>query len=66
MITSNLFRRAIVVLATLSASLTVVEPALAGLQAVPAPLLGAGLPGVAVAGGVIAAIWVTRKLRKHE
>ena len=33
MITSNLFRRAIVVLATLSASLTVVEPALAAGRA---------------------------------
>ena len=59
--TSNQFGRAIVVLAALSTVLYLVEPALAGT--VPGPLVGAGLPGLAVLGGVCGAIWLTRKLR---
>ena len=60
---SNLFGRAIVVLAALSTALNLVEPALAGgTPTVPAPLVG-GLPGLAVLGGVYGAIWLTRKLR---
>ena len=55
------FGRAIIVLAVLSTALNV-EPALAGIQ-VPAPLVGAGLPGLAVLGGVYGAIWLARKLR---
>jgi len=55
------FGRAIIVLAVLSTALNV-EPALAGIQ-VPAPLVGAGLPGLAVLGGVYGAIWLGRKLR---
>jgi hypothetical protein len=64
LIVSNLFGRAIVVLAVLSTVLTLVEPAYAGASAVPAPLVGAGLPGLAVLGGVYGAIWLTRKLRR--
>ena len=59
---SNQLGRAMVVLAALSTVLSFVEPAFAA-QAVPAPLLGAGLPGLAVLGGVYGAIWLTRKLR---
>jgi len=39
-----------------------VESAFAGTT-VPGPLVGAGLPGLAVLGGVYGAIWLTRKLR---
>ena len=47
--------------------LSLVEPAFAGIGiAVPAPLVGAGLPGVAVLGGVYGAIWLTRKLRSRR
>ena len=61
---SNQFRRAIVVLTALSPTLNLVEPACAGTTPpVPAPLVGAGLPGLAVLGGVYGAIWLTRKLR---
>ena len=60
---SNLFGGAIVVLAALSTALNLVEPALAGAPTVPAPLVGAGLPGLAVLGGVYGASWLTRKLR---
>jgi malic enzyme len=62
---SNLFGRAVVVLAALSTALTLVEPAFAQIQ-VPAPLVGAGLPGLAVLGGVYGAIWLTRKLRNRR
>jgi hypothetical protein len=60
---SNRLGRAMVVLAALSTVLSFVEPAFAAVQAVPAPLLGAGLPGLAVLGGVYGAIWLARKLR---
>jgi len=63
---SNLLGRAIVVLAALSTALNLVEPAFAGISTVPAPLVGAGLPGLAVLGGVYGAIWLTRKLRGHR
>jgi hypothetical protein len=36
------------------------EPALAGLSTVPAPIVGAGLPALAILGG---GYWVIRKLR---
>jgi len=63
LIVSNLFGRAIVVLAALSTVLSLVEPAFAIPETVPGPLVGAGLPGLAVLGGVYGAIWLTRKLR---
>ena len=64
---SNQFGRAIVVLAALSTVLSFVEPACAGfVVSVPAPLVGAGLPGLAVLGGVYGAIWLTRKLRNRR
>ena len=61
-IVSNLFGRTIVVLAALSTVLSSVEPACADVS-VPGPLVGAGLPGLAVLGGVYGAIWLTRRLR---
>ncbi len=64
-IVSNLLDRATIVLAALSMALNLVEPAFA-ITAVPAPIVGAGLPGLAVLGGVYGAIWLTRKLRKRR
>ena len=63
---SNVLARGIVVFAALSAVLNWVEPAFAGLTAVPAPIVGAGLPGLAILGGVYGAIWLTRKLRNRH
>jgi hypothetical protein len=63
LIVSSLFGRAIVVLAALSIVLGSAESAFAGGVAVPGPPVGAGLPGLAVFGGVYGAIWLTRKLR---
>ena len=64
---SNLFDRAVVVLAALSTAPNLVEPAFAGgVIPVPAPLVGAGLPGLAVLGVVYGAIWLTRKLRNRN
>jgi hypothetical protein len=66
LIVSNLFGGAIVVLVGLSTVLTVVEPAFAGAVSVPAPIIGAGLPGLALLGGVYGTIWLTRKLRNRR
>jgi hypothetical protein len=63
---SNPFGRAIVVLAALSTAPNFVEPAFAGVTPVPAPLVGAGLPGLAVLGVVYGAIWLTRKVRNRR
>ena len=65
MTVSNLFGSAIVILVALSTALSLVEPAFA-VVSVPAPLVGAGLPGLAVLGGVYGAIWLTRKLRSRR
>ena len=62
---SNLFGRAIVVLAALSTVLSFVETAFA-TPAVPGPLVDAGLPGLATLSGVYGAIWLTRKLRNRR
>ena len=59
---SKLLGSVIVVLAALSTVLSLVEPAFA-IQAVPGPIVGAGLPGLVIVGGVYGAIWLTRKLR---
>jgi len=63
--TSNLLGRTIL-LAAVSMVLSWVEPALAAKVAVPAPIVGAGLSGLAVLGGVYGAIWLTRKLRDRR
>jgi hypothetical protein len=60
----HLFCRTIVVLLAVDVALNLVEPALAQVQSVPAPIVGAGLPGLAILGGVYGAIWLRRKLRK--
>ncbi len=44
------------------AAFVAAEPALAGVQQVPGPLLGAGLPALAV---FAAGYYVIRKLRRH-
>jgi hypothetical protein len=43
-----------------------VEPAAAAVAPVPGPIVGAGLPGLAILGGVYGAIWLTRKLRNRR
>jgi hypothetical protein len=63
---ANLIGRAIVVLAALLIVVSLAEPAFAGVGAVPGPVVGAGLPGLAVLGGVYGAIWLTRKLRNRR
>jgi hypothetical protein len=66
MSTSKLFEKATVVFVVLSA---ITGPALAQFTpsvAVPAPLVGAGLPGIVVLGGVYGAIWLSRKLRNRR
>jgi len=45
--------------------LSSVDPAFAGTS-VPGPVVGAGLPGLAVLGGVYGAIWLARKLRDRR
>ncbi len=65
MIVSNLLSRAILGMAALITLMSLVEPALAA-KAVPAPIVGAGLPGLAILGGVYGAIWLTRKLRSRR
>ena len=60
---TNLIGRAIVVLAALLIVVSLVEPAFALAVSVPGPVIGAGLPGIAVLGGVYGAIWLTRKIR---
>jgi hypothetical protein len=62
----NLVDRVIVVLAALSTVFSLVEPALAGKTIVPGPIIGAGLPGLAVLGGIYGAIWLRRKLRNRH
>jgi hypothetical protein len=59
----NLFGGTIAAL-VLGVALISVDPALAGPPSVPAPIVGAGLPGLAILGGVYGAIWLRRKLRK--
>jgi hypothetical protein len=56
----------IVVLAALGTVLSLVEPAFATVPTVPGPIVGAGLPGLAILGGVYGAIWLTRKLRNRR
>jgi hypothetical protein len=64
---SQLFTWAIAVVVAVGQVLTWVEPASAGTPiSVPGPLVGAGLPGLAVVGGVYGAIWLTRKLRSRR
>ena len=43
--------------------IALIEPALAGVSTVPAPIVGAGLPVLAVLGG---GYWLVKKLRKRR
>jgi hypothetical protein len=47
-------------LVALGAFVASIEPALAGLVSVPAPIIGAGLPALAILGG---GYWLIKKLR---
>jgi hypothetical protein len=60
MFTSRLNLVAPFTLAVLGVIIALIEPALAQAAPTPAPLIGAGLPAVAVLGG---GYWLTRKLR---
>jgi hypothetical protein len=66
MIGSQLFAWAIAVVVAVGQVVTLVEPASAGAVSVPAPIVGAGLPGLAIMGGVYGAIWLTRKMRSRR
>jgi hypothetical protein len=48
-------------LAAFGGTIALTEPALAGLSTVPAPIVGAGLPALAILGG---GYWLIRKLRR--
>jgi hypothetical protein len=50
-------------LAALGVIIASIEPALAGLAPAPAPVLGAGLPVLAVLGG---GYWLMKKLRERR
>jgi hypothetical protein len=65
-VVSNLLGRAVVVLMAASIVASLVEPTFAGGAPVPAPIVGAGLPGIAILGGIYGAIWLTRKLRNRR
>jgi hypothetical protein len=49
--------------AALGVMIASIEPALAGATAVPAPIIGAGLPVLAVLGG---GYWLVKKLRERR
>jgi len=64
---SQLFARVAVAVVAVGQVLTLGEPAsAAAVPAVPAPIVGAGLPGLAIVGGVYGAIWLTRKMRSRR
>jgi hypothetical protein len=50
-------------LAALGVIIALIEPALAGVVSTPAPVIGAGLPAIAVVAG---GYWLIRKLRKQR
>jgi lipopolysaccharide export LptBFGC system permease protein LptF len=62
MFTTKLNVVAPLALAVLGVIIALIEPALAQVPT-PAPLIGAGLPAVAVLAG---GYWLIRKLRKHR
>ena len=61
MFTTKLNAVASFALAALGVIIASIEPALAGASTVPAPIVGAGLPVLAVLGG---GYWLVKKLRK--
>jgi hypothetical protein len=52
-----------VVVPALGAMIALIEPAFAGVVAVPGPIVGAGLPALAILGG---GYWLIRKLRERR
>ena len=62
MFTSRLSLVAPLGFAMMGAVAASVEPALAGTEVVPAPILGAGLPALLILGG---AYWLIRKVRER-
>jgi lipopolysaccharide export LptBFGC system permease protein LptF len=63
MFTSKLNLIAPFALVALGIICTAIEPALAGIAGVPAPIVGAGLPAIAVLAG---GYWLVRKLRERR
>jgi len=59
---SHLFGRTFTIVVALGMALSTVEPAFA-ITAVPAPIVGAGLPVLAILGG---GYWLIRKLRERR
>ncbi len=49
--------------AALCITAALIEPALAGVTPVPAPVVGAGLPALAILAG---GYWLVRKVRKNN
>ena len=61
---SHLFSGTFTVVVAVGMALSLVEPAFAGNNhAVPAPLLGAGLPALAILAG---GFWLVRKIRERR
>jgi len=60
---SHLFGRTFTIVVGLGVALGIVDPAVAGPLAVPAPIVGAGLPVLAILGG---GYWLIRKLRERR
>ena len=60
---SHLFGKTFAIVLGLGMALTIVEPAFATAIPVPAPIVGAGLPVLAILGG---GYWLIRKLRERR
>ena len=61
---SHLYNKTFVLaVVALGMALSLVEPAFADVVPVPAPLIGAGLPALAILGG---GYWLIRKLRQRR
>ena len=63
MFTTKLNLVAPLAFAVLGVTAASIEPALAGLVSVPAPVIGAGLPALAILGG---GYWLIRKFRQRR
>ena len=63
MFTTKLNLVAALAFAVLGVTAASIEPALAGLVSVPAPVIGAGLPALAILGG---GYWLIRKIRQRR
>jgi hypothetical protein len=52
-----------VMMSVLGVMIALIEPAFAGVPSTPAPIVGAGLPALAILGG---GYWLIRKLRQRR